>query len=150
MLNDGSCIRRFSKRMKHHPQKADKQPLPSRLFRSIAGIWSSRAYGDCRCLHGFSYRARCPDRLLSRQHDPGAERWQGLRRRDRCVCPAHAEYHSTGDHHAGAYRSCQGGNRLSGGEKQRIALARSISQGTDVLFFDEVTSARPPPRGTGA
>ena len=71
--------------MKHHPQKADKQPLPSRLFRSIAGIWSSRAYGDRRCLHGFSYRAHCPDRLLSRQHDPGAERWQGLRRRDRCV-----------------------------------------------------------------
>ena len=48
------------------------------------------------------------------------------------------------------YRCGENGNQLSGGEKQRIALARSILQGTDVLFFDEVTSARPPPRGTGA
>ena len=39
------------------------------------------------------------------------------------------------------YRCGENGNQLSGGEKQRIALARSILQGTDVLFFDEVTSA---------
>ena len=39
------------------------------------------------------------------------------------------------------YRCGENGNQLSGGEKQRIALARSTPQGTDVLFFDEVTSA---------
>lgn len=39
------------------------------------------------------------------------------------------------------YRCGENGNMLSGGEKQRIGIARSILQGADVLFFDEVTSA---------
>ena len=39
------------------------------------------------------------------------------------------------------YRCGENGNLLSGGEKQRIGIARSILQGTDVLLFDEVTSA---------
>lgn len=40
-----------------------------------------------------------------------------------------------------SYRCGENGNMLSGGEKQRIGIARSVLQGADVLFFDEATSA---------
>lgn len=39
------------------------------------------------------------------------------------------------------------GNKLSGGEKQRVAIARSILQGANVLFLDEATSALDPQTG---
>ena len=39
------------------------------------------------------------------------------------------------------YRCGDNGNALSGGEKQRIGIARSIMQGTNVLLMDEATSA---------
>lgn len=39
------------------------------------------------------------------------------------------------------YRCGDNGNMLSGGEKQRIGIARSILQGGDVLLLDEATSA---------
>lgn len=34
----------------------------------------------------------------------------------------------------------EGGTRLSGGEKQRIALARAVLKNSDILLFDEATS----------
>ena len=37
--------------------------------------------------------------------------------------------------------SGENGNMLSGGEKQRIGIARSVLQGVDILLFDEATSA---------
>lgn len=40
-----------------------------------------------------------------------------------------------------SYRCGENGNMLSGGEKQRIGIARSVLQGADVLLFDEATSA---------
>ncbi len=40
-----------------------------------------------------------------------------------------------------SYRCGENGNLLSGGEKQRIGIARSILRGADVLLFDEATSA---------
>ncbi len=40
-----------------------------------------------------------------------------------------------------SYRCGENGNMLSGGEKQRIGIARSVLQGVDILLFDEATSA---------
>lgn len=40
-----------------------------------------------------------------------------------------------------SYRCGENGNMLSGGEKQRIGIARSVLQGADVLLLDEATSA---------
>ncbi len=39
------------------------------------------------------------------------------------------------------YACGEGGNNLSGGEKQRVSIARCLIRGTPVLFMDEVTAA---------